>query len=771
MSELVVRISADIKKLQDGYSEAAKETQALNDRLVAVAKVSGIGFAATVAAIGLTVAAYREQEVQENKIKALIEATGGAAGYTSGELVKMAEGLQAVTLFGDEVVMEGQAMLLTFTKIGREVFPMAAEQALNMATVLGMDVAGASKILGKALNDPIEGISALSRAGVQFTEEQKKTIEALVRTGDIAKAQAMILGELEKKIGGTARAAAEGGGQFEQLKNVFGDIMEEIGKNFMPLLVSGAKALKEFLIVAKDNQYLIKIASIVLGVGAALTGLTFAAATGGAALVSIRAGMIALQGSMITGRVAAIAFWGAATLGVSLLLVSMPEIIDQFIHFKKVMTGEIKPEGLIQIGNELKRLYDLKERINNQTDVNFGDKKGEQVKKIQDQIDALEALRKKTSEAEEAKKPKEEKPLDNTAAFDEQTKKKLLAAQNEVDLLKLQQQEASKEEIDFAKQKQDLLIREEFAGQEKVKEIRDANLEAVRLEKEELLLQEEEYYRSRAEIIMVAREEQAILDEEMNGINAEAKAALRDSDLAAIRGQILTENEAARELGKEQLTDKININNQKLKDQIKYGKAYAEINAFMQSEEVQGASAAANQLVALTQSKNSTLKGIGKAAALTQVAISTAQGAIGAYAALAPIPFVGPALGFIAAASLTAFGIERASTIMAAADGGLITGGIAGRDSVPAMLMPGEIVVPTKNYEEVVGAVRNQRDGGGNLESGLAVLLVEIRDTLGRLTSGVTINGDYLADDIFIDRMVSKINSGIENRNLQLRTT
>ena len=32
-------------------------------------------------------------------------------------------------------------------------------------------------MLGKALNDPVKGITALGRAGVTFTDEQKKQIK------------------------------------------------------------------------------------------------------------------------------------------------------------------------------------------------------------------------------------------------------------------------------------------------------------------------------------------------------------------------------------------------------------------------------------------------------------------------------------------------------------------------------------------------------------------------------------------------------------------
>lgn len=123
MSELVVRISADIKQLEKGYEQAAKSTEALSKNLASAARVSGLAFAGLAGAIGLSVAAYREQEQQELKIQALIKSTGGAAGLTAEEIFKMASAFQEVTTFSDEAILKGQSILLTFTNLGKDIFP------------------------------------------------------------------------------------------------------------------------------------------------------------------------------------------------------------------------------------------------------------------------------------------------------------------------------------------------------------------------------------------------------------------------------------------------------------------------------------------------------------------------------------------------------------------------------------------------------------------------------------------------------------------------
>jgi lambda family phage tail tape measure protein len=172
------------------------------------------------------------QEAAVAQLEATIVSTGGAAGVTTAEMVALAGSLQNVTTFGDEVIISAQSQLLTFTKLGKDVIPDATEALLDLATKMGGDLKGATVQLGKALNDPVEGISALTRVGVTFTDEQKSVIKALVQTGDVAGAQKIILAELSVEFGGSARAARDTlGGALKSLQNSFGDLLEGSGGN------------------------------------------------------------------------------------------------------------------------------------------------------------------------------------------------------------------------------------------------------------------------------------------------------------------------------------------------------------------------------------------------------------------------------------------------------------------------------------------------------------------------------------------------------------
>jgi hypothetical protein len=101
---------------------------------------------------------------------------------------------------------------------------------MDMATVMGTDLNSNILQIGKALNDPIKGITALNRAGVQFTDQQKDQIAALQESGRTMEAQKMILAELESQFGGAAEAMAKDfNGGLIQAGNAMGDLKEEMG--------------------------------------------------------------------------------------------------------------------------------------------------------------------------------------------------------------------------------------------------------------------------------------------------------------------------------------------------------------------------------------------------------------------------------------------------------------------------------------------------------------------------------------------------------------
>ena len=152
------------------------------------------------------------QQLERNMLRteAIIQATGGAAGFTADQLREQARALAFATLESTEGIMKAQQVLLTFRNVTGDTFTRATELAADLATVTGGSLQGAMTQLGKALEDPVTGINAMTRSGVSFTDQQKEMIKSLAESGDLLGAQTIILDELAGQYGGVARAEAEG---------------------------------------------------------------------------------------------------------------------------------------------------------------------------------------------------------------------------------------------------------------------------------------------------------------------------------------------------------------------------------------------------------------------------------------------------------------------------------------------------------------------------------------------------------------------------------
>lgn len=239
------RLGVDNSGFQQGLSNAESQAhkvgKSITGALALGAKVAFAGAVVGVGALGAVLAAsVKEASAAEEvtaQLEAVIKSTGGVAGMTADAVNDLGLSLSEVTRFEDDAIVASSALLLTFTKIGQDVFPKAQKSVLNMATAMKMDLQAATVMVGKALNDPILGITAMSRAGIQFTKDQKETIKTMVEMGDVAGAQAMILAELEVQFGGSAEAAGQTmAGQLDILKNALGNVKEEIGFALIPAL-------------------------------------------------------------------------------------------------------------------------------------------------------------------------------------------------------------------------------------------------------------------------------------------------------------------------------------------------------------------------------------------------------------------------------------------------------------------------------------------------------------------------------------------------------
>jgi hypothetical protein len=263
--DLRFNIIGDSRSLKRALNGAAKDVKGFKSKLGGIGSIAAGVFGGGAALAGLSSLTHqlgsvvdeaREAARVGRMTDAVLKSTGGAANVTAGQVSRLAEAISNKTGIDDEQIQSAENLLLTFTNVrnevgkGNDIFNQASQAAIDMSVALGTDSKSAAIQLGKALNDPIKGITALSRAGVSFTKEQKDQIKTLVASGKTLEAQKMILAELGKEFGGAAEAAAD---PMQKLDTTVNNLKERIGTALLPYIEKAATWLGEKLPQAIDK--------------------------------------------------------------------------------------------------------------------------------------------------------------------------------------------------------------------------------------------------------------------------------------------------------------------------------------------------------------------------------------------------------------------------------------------------------------------------------------------------------------------------------------
>jgi hypothetical protein len=234
------------------------EVDAKTQKFTTGTKVALGGLAALGAGAAYAFGQFEDAQKVSNQTAAVLTSTGGAANVTAQQIDDLSQSLSEKSGIDDEVIQSGENMILTFTNIrneagkGNDIFNQATVAATDMAAAMAaasggqIDLKGATIQLGKALNDPVKGITALTRVGVAFTDQQKKQITALVKSGDTLGAQKIILGEVTKEFGGSAKANATSS---MKMKVAVGNLAEAVGGVLAPAINVVVGALTTFIAV------------------------------------------------------------------------------------------------------------------------------------------------------------------------------------------------------------------------------------------------------------------------------------------------------------------------------------------------------------------------------------------------------------------------------------------------------------------------------------------------------------------------------------------
>jgi hypothetical protein len=248
-----------------GQNDAETGLNKLGKSAKRLAKIGAAAFAAVGAGavvMGKQLLDAGERAATSNaRIEQITKSMGqfeGATDQVTDRLVKLAEKTAKLVGVDQNLIKEGQALLLTFKSVSADankvggVFDRATKAAIDLAAAGFGSVTTNAVQLGKALEDPIKGLAALGKSGVTFTAEQKELIKTLVETGRVAEAQEIILKAVETQVGGTAEATANAS---DRMKVAFSQLQESLGERLLPVFEKFAAFFIDTLIPRMETLY------------------------------------------------------------------------------------------------------------------------------------------------------------------------------------------------------------------------------------------------------------------------------------------------------------------------------------------------------------------------------------------------------------------------------------------------------------------------------------------------------------------------------------
>lgn len=343
IGSLKVVLGLDTAQYDEGWTAAQKRMRDAGQsmqRLGGQIATIGAGFTATLTAPLIAAGFAASKAATEaadamGQVDAAIASMGNAAGRTREELADLAEGLMRNSLYDDDdILRKVTANLLTFGNVAGAQFDRAQQAAVNLATRMKTDLQSATLLVGKALNDPVKGMTAMGRAGIQFTDAQKAMIKSMVEAGNIAGAQTIILGELEKQFGGAA-AAAQNTDPYDRMRDSLNSVTESAGaivnKFLVPFLGGVASLLDGFNSLSPAVQEFVVIGA---GVAAAL----------GPALVAIGA-VVGAVGTLVTtlGTGGALAGVGAVLAPIAPLILPIAAAVAAVVGAFLLFRDDVEP--------------------------------------------------------------------------------------------------------------------------------------------------------------------------------------------------------------------------------------------------------------------------------------------------------------------------------------------------------------------------------------------------------------------------------------------
>jgi len=194
------------------------------------------GFDAVISIGKEAVDAAAAQEVAVNNLNNALIRSGNYSKEASESILQFAGALQATTVFEDDAVIANAALLESLTNLNANGLKQGISAAADFATVLGVDLETATRLVAKAAEGNTE---AFKRYGVEI-KKGSTDAESFANTVDA----------LNKQFGGAATAQLNTySGSLKAATNAYGDLLEPIGDIIVknPIVISLFNQVKDLL--------------------------------------------------------------------------------------------------------------------------------------------------------------------------------------------------------------------------------------------------------------------------------------------------------------------------------------------------------------------------------------------------------------------------------------------------------------------------------------------------------------------------------------------
>ena len=201
--------------------------------------VGSVGVAAFGVGIFTTAKAAAELEQQMLRLDAVLKATGRTGEISLEQINEFARELGETTLTSAEAVRGATAALATFKNIGTDQMEEVLILAQDMSAVFGGDLRANSIKLARALDNPREGLTGLSRNILATSSAWRNYNADLFESGKVMEAQSQIITAIKEKVAGAGTAEAGGlVGSVDTLGERWTRAMENLGDT-VPMRVAG----------------------------------------------------------------------------------------------------------------------------------------------------------------------------------------------------------------------------------------------------------------------------------------------------------------------------------------------------------------------------------------------------------------------------------------------------------------------------------------------------------------------------------------------------